>query len=115
MRSAMFLIVWVFLFFNMQGCLDLGATSDLLPVGTPFVIRGTMTLADQNGACLVWHGENGVSYYLYQDALLDNNSFDRITTPGATSRLVVATRSDLTAPCTVDKIVQVQSVLEILE
>ena len=95
-----------------SGCVD---TSGLLVVGTPFVVQGTMTVGDKDGACLIWRGENGVSYYLYQDPLLDNSAFDQITTPGVTSRLVVVTRSDLTAPCKVDTILQVQEVLEIVQ
>jgi len=96
------------------GCIDLGGAADLLPVGTPFVVRGTMTVGG-NETCLRWQADNGVTYSLYQDALLDNTVFDRITTPGVTSRLVVATRSDLPAPCTVDRVVQVQEALEIVE
>lgn len=96
------------------GCIDLGADS-LLPVGTPFVVRGTMTVSGQGGACLVWEAENGQSYFLYQDSLLDNNVFDRVTTPGVTSRLVGATRSDLPSACTVDAVLQVTEVLEIVE
>ncbi len=98
----------------LTGCIDLGDASQLLPVGTPFVVRGTMTLVDRGGACLVWQGDNGVSYYLYQDALLDNSTFDQITAPGVTSRLVLVTRSDLPAPCSVERIAQVQEVLEIV-
>jgi hypothetical protein len=94
------------------GCINLNR-SELLPVGTPFVVQGTMTVSD--GDCLVWQANNGESFYLYQDPLLDNNLFDQVNTSGVTSRLVIVTRSDLTAPCKTDKIVQVQEVLEIVQ
>ena len=89
--------------------------SELLVVGTPFVVQGTMTVSNNHGACLIWKGDNGETFYLYQDPLLDNSTFDQITTPGVTSRLVVVTRSDLSSPCTVDEIVQVQEVLDIIQ
>jgi hypothetical protein len=85
----------VVLFALAGGCLNLN-TGSLLSVGTPFVVQGTMTVA--NGGCLVWEGNNGESFYLYQDPLLDNNLFDQINAPGVTSRLVIVTRSDLSAP-----------------
>lgn len=115
MRKAILSGVCIVLSLGPGGCIDLSGASDLLPVGTPFVVRGTMTVGGGNEACLRWQAENGMSYYLYQDALLDNTVFDRITTPGVTSRLVVATRSDLPAPCAVDRIVQVTQALEILD
>ena len=95
------------------GCIDLG-TSGLLPVGTSFVVRGTMTVPEGDG-CPVWAGENGQNYYLYQGTLLDNALFDRISTPGVTSRLVISTRGDLTSPCKVDQVAQVTEVLEIVQ
>lgn len=106
--GALACIVWSVL---ATGCIDVN-TAGLLAVGTPFVVRGTMTV--EKGSCLVWQAENGQSCYLYQDPLLDNDLFNQITTPGTTSRLVVVTRSDLSAPCDTDLIVQVQSVLEVV-
>lgn len=94
-----------------QGC----DASAFFVVGTPFVVQGTMTVSSHSGSCLIWKGDNGETYYLYQDPLLDSNTFDQITTPGVTSRLVVVTRSDLTSPCTVDEVVQVQEVIEIVQ
>jgi hypothetical protein len=94
-----------------QGC----DTSALLVVGTPFVVQGTMTVNSHSGTCLIWMGDNGETYYLYQDPLLDTGIFDQITTPGVTSRLVVVTRSDLTSPCAVDEVVQVQEVIEVVQ
>ena len=90
------------LFVVLAGCIDLNdASSQLLPVGTSFVVQGTATTIDNDGPCLVWIGENGVTYHLFQDAQLDNDLFDLITTPGVTSRLEVATRSDLDVACQV--------------
>lgn len=96
-------------------CINLPDTTALLPVGTPFVVRGTMTLQDDRRPCPVWLAENGTQYYLYQDALLDNSTYDRVVTPGATSRLVLATRSDLAVPCDGAVAAEVQNVLEIVE
>ena len=98
--------------FALVGACNLN-TAQLLPVGTPFVVQGTMSVT--NAGCLVWDADNGQSFYLYQDPLLDNNLFDQITTPGVTSRLVIVTRSDLTSPCKTDKIAQVQEVLEVIQ
>lgn len=104
--------LWMCLMFltPLCGCLGSAAES-LLPVGTPFVVNGTMTLV--NGNCLTWVGDNGIKYHLYQDPLLDSATFDQVTTPGAVSRLVIATRSDLTYPCGKGTVVEVQQVLEV--
>ena len=109
--SGLFILPWCW------SCVDLGeAQQALLPGGAPFVVRGTATIVEVSGApCLVWIGENGVTYHLFQDPLLDNESFDRITTPDTTSRLVIATRSDLVVACQVGTVVEVQEVLEIIE
>lgn len=111
MRKALVVCAGLIAWATGTGCLDVN-TAGLLTVGTPFVVRGTMTV--EQGSCLVWQAENGQSFYLYQDPLLDNDLFNQITTPGATSRLVVVTRTDLAAPCATDAIVQVQEVLEIV-
>jgi hypothetical protein len=101
--------------FCLSGCIDLIAPETLLPVGTSFVVRGTAAIVDDGGPCLIWLADNGLAYYLYQDPSVDNDTFDRATTPGATSRLELAVRNDLTAPCLVDAIVEVQDVLEIVD
>ncbi len=95
------------------GCISL--PDNVLPAGTPFVLSGTMVVVDRAGPCPVWEGENGVTYHLFQGIQLDNESFDRITVPGVTSRLVIATRSDLRLDCRVGTIVEVRDVLEIIE
>ncbi|MCO6438448.1 MAG: hypothetical protein J5J06_15265 [Phycisphaerae bacterium] len=103
----------------LAGCVDVNVPDSfsLLPVGTSFIMRGTSAVVDDptGQPCLVWIGENGVTYYLFQDARLENETFDRITTPGTTSRLQLATRSDLEASCQIGTIVEVEDVLEIAD
>lgn len=98
-----------------SGCIQVPDELGFLPTGTPFTIRGTAAIIDNGGPCPVWIGENGITYHLFQDPLLDNAVYDIVTTPGTTSRLVVATRSDLVVTCQVGTIIQVQDVLEIVE
>ncbi len=93
--------------------IDLPENIDLLAVGTPFVLSGTAALIDNNGPCLVWLGENGITYHLFQDARLDNDLFDEVTEPGTTSRLEIVTRSDLEVVCQVGDVVEVRDVLDI--
>jgi len=95
------------------GC-ALQAAGDLLPKGTPFVLSGTSALATVHGApCRIWEGENGETYHLFQAPSLTNEAFDQILQEGVTSRLVLATRSDLTLDCRIGVIVEVQDVLEV--
>jgi hypothetical protein len=54
-------------------------------------------------------------YHLFQDPLLDNDTFDRVTEPGTSSRLVLAARSDLELACQLGTIAQVMDILEIME
>ncbi len=93
---------------------------DVLPdtfvaAGSPFVVRGTATVVDNEGPCLAWIGENGVTYHLFQDPRVDNETFDRVTTPGVTSRLQIAVRTDLELACQIGTIVEVRNVLEVVE
>lgn len=93
---------------------------DLLPEtfgasGASFVVSGTATVLDVEGGCLAWLGENGVTYHLFQSLQLDNATFDRVTTPGVTSRLEIAPRNDLVNTCQAGTIVEVRSVLEIID
>jgi len=87
----------------------------LVSTGSPFVVRGTAAVVDNDGACLIWIGENGVTYHLFQDPLVDNETFDHITTPGVTSRLQIAVRTDLVLTCQIGTIAEVRNVLEIVE
>jgi hypothetical protein len=92
-----------------------GNNTTLFATGDPFILKGTTAVIDNSGPCLVWIGENGITYHLFQGGRLENADFDRITTPGVTSRLELAARSDLTVSCQVGEIVEVQRVLEIVE
>jgi len=101
------------------GAIGCSINAQLLPdalvsTGTPFVVKGTATVLDNNGPCLAWIGENGITYHLFQTSSVDNATFDRITTPGVTSRLQLSTRTDLEVACKVGTIVEVLSVLEVV-
>lgn len=83
--------------------------------GTPFVVKGTAAVIDNEGPCLIWRGDNGETYHLFQDPTLENEAFDQIIDPGVTSHLVLVTRSDLTLDCQIGLIVEVRDVLEVVE
>jgi hypothetical protein len=81
----------------LPGCIDISipVAPTLFPTGTSFVLTGTSfvltgtaTIIDNEGPCLVWEGENGVIYDLFQDGRVANEDFDLVTTPGVTSRLL---------------------------
>lgn len=97
------------------GCLEINTPDTLIPTGGSFVLSGTAQVIDQDGPCLVWTGENGISYHLFQDAALENELFDQVTAPGTTSRLELAQRTDLDVACQVGPIVEVLDVLEVVE
>ena len=99
------------------GCIDLTipGQNTLFVKGESFVLSGTAAVIDNDGPCLVWLGTNGITYHLFQGIDLDNEDFDRVTTPGVTSRLELATREDLEVSCQIGTIVEVQGVLEIRE
>jgi hypothetical protein len=87
---------------------------DLLTAGTPFVVTGTAAIVDLDGGpCRIWEAENGETYHLYQGTALGNDAFDEIIVPGATSRLIIAHRSDLPLDCQFGTIVEVREVLEV--
>ncbi len=110
-------IVLALAFLLVIGCsfnVDLG-TSSLFSTGASFVVSGTAdTIASEGGACLVWLGDNGVTYHLFQTSRIENEDFDRITTPGVSSRLEIAPRTDLVVDCQMGTIVEVQDILEIV-
>ncbi len=87
----------------------------LLGGGSQFVIGGTAAIVDDGGPCPVWIGDNGISYHLFQDPILDNETFDRVIAPGTTSRLVLVIRGDLELACRFGTIAEVQDVLEIVD
>jgi hypothetical protein len=94
---------------------DLGAET-LFPSGSSFVVKGTAENAPSPfGICNIWRGANGVTYHLFQGTRVDNADFDRVITPGVTSRLEIATRSDLIVDCQQGTIVEVRQILEIQE
>ena len=94
--------------------LDLG-TDTLFSSGSPFILSGTaQEVGTSQGPCLIWLGENGIAYHLFQTSGINNGEFDTITTPGTTSRLEIATRSDLEVACQIGTIVEVQEILEIV-
>lgn len=97
----------------LAGCLS--NQNVLFVKGEPFIISGTAATVNRTGPCLVWYGENGFTYQLFQGARVANEDFDRVTTPGVTSRLEISTRSDLQVACQVGTIVEVQRVLEIVD
>lgn len=101
----------------LAGCtIQIPSAESLFPIGTPFVLSGTSTISSTlSGSCPVWIGDNGITYYLFQDAKLDNTLFDRVTTPGVTSRLKLVVRTDLEASCHNGPFVEVLDVLEIVE
>ena len=87
----------------------------LSTTGSSFIVKGTAGTAEgENGSCLAWYADNGVIYHLFQTSGVSNQDFDRITTPGVTSRLEIALRTDLEVACNVGTTVQVQQVLEIV-
>lgn len=100
------------------GCFSISLLGDdnaLFVTGESFVLSGTATIQNNNGPQVVWIGENGLTYHLFQAIQLDNDSFDRITTPGTSSRLQLATRTDLEVVGQVGTVVEVERVLEIAE
>ena len=101
----------------LTGCMfEFTGSDTLFPVGTPFVLSGTATVTTTAlGSCSVWMGENGVTYYLFQDPALENELFDKITTPGVSSRLELNARFDLEVTCHDGPVVEVLDVLEIVE
>ncbi len=96
------------------GCtFEIPGQDTLFVRGEPFVMRGTAATIDVEGPCRVWLGDNGITYHLFQSVRLSNEDFDRIVTPGVTSRLQIATRNDLKVDCQTGDIVEVERVLDV--
>jgi len=96
------------------GCISINAPDTLIPTGGPFVLTGTSEVIDRNGPCLVWQGDNGITYHLFQDPMLDSGLFDQVTTPGVTSRLELSVRTDLDVACRVGPTAEVMDVLDVI-
>lgn len=97
------------------GCLqfEIPGQQTLFVKGQAFVLRGTSAVVERNGPCLVWYGDNGITYHLFQGIQVANDDYDRVITPGTTARLELAARTDLKVGCQFGTVVEVQSILEI--
>ncbi len=98
------------------GCFDivLPENVSLIDIGAPYVMRGSAVLLDDDGPCLAWLGDDGNTYHLIQVQTMENELFDELVTPGTRSRLVLATRDDLSVACQVGNVAEVQNVLEVI-
>ncbi len=80
-----------------------------------FVVRGQMVIEQgARGPCPVFVAETGLLYHLFQHPSLANDQYDRVTTPGAVSRLEVRVRNDLQTLCRIGTTVEVLKVLELV-
>ena len=97
------------------GCVDivLPENVSLIDVGSPFVMKGSAVLLDDDGPCLAWLGDDGNTYHLIQVQTMENELFDELIVPGTRSRLVLARRRDLTVQCQMGVVAEVQNVLEL--
>lgn len=63
---------------------------------------------------MLWVDNTGQAYHLFQGSGLTNADFDQITTVGATSRLLVKRRTDISVGCQPDvPVLEVATVLEV--
>lgn len=96
------------------GCtIEIPGQDTLFVRGEPFIMRGTAATINVGGPCRVWIGDNGITYHLFQSVRLSSEEFDRVSTPGVTSRLQLATRNDLKVDCQTGDIVEVERVLDV--
>jgi len=95
------------------GCVNFPEELMLGSSGDPFILKGTAAVVDNEGPCPVWVGDNGVTYHLFQGARVENDAFDQAMTPGVTSRLQIAVRTDIPVSCQIGTVVEVHDVLEI--
>ncbi|MGB0715811.1 MAG: hypothetical protein ACPGXK_08030 [Phycisphaerae bacterium] len=80
------------------GCIDLQLPDVTLLGNGPIAIPG-VAAESSDSACPLWIADNGQQYILFQDSVLDSDSFDAVIVPGTISRLVLAGRNDLGEPC----------------
>lgn len=101
---------------GMVGCAEivLPENVSLINIGSPFVMKGSAVLLDDDGPCLAWLGDDGNTYHLIQVQTMENELFDQLIAPGTRSRLVLAKRSDLTVACQMGIVAEVQNVLEVI-
>ncbi|HVP10415.1 MAG TPA: hypothetical protein VMV94_04410 [Phycisphaerae bacterium] len=88
--------------------------TDLLTRGSAFITQGTAQTRDAFafGPCLAWVDTTGAVYQLFQGENVSNADFDRVTTPGVTSRLKLTVRTDLIVGCRVGTTAVVDEVLQ---
>ena len=98
------------------GCAEivLPENVSLINIGSPFVMKGSAVLLDDDGPCLAWLGDDGNTYHLIQVQTMENELFDELIAPGTRSRLVLAKRNDLTVACQMGIVAEVQNVLEVI-
>jgi len=115
--ATKYIVGWLIVVLSLAGCsFNVQVLPEnLVSTGTPFVVSGTSVVLDENGPCLGWIADNGITYHLFQTSRIDNDVFDRITTPGVRSRLEIAVRTDLELACQVGELAEVRNVLEIVD
>jgi hypothetical protein len=91
-----------------------GGIVDEILSGDQFVVRGKMEQSAGRDGCLLFRGDNGARYYLFQHPDFDSDDFDLITVPGTIARLVLVARDDLQTACSGATSVEVLDVLELL-
>ena len=98
------------------GCAEIALPENvsLINIGSPFVMKGSAVLLDDDGPCLAWLGDDGNTYHLIQVQTMENELFDELIAPGTRSRLVLAKRNDLTVACQMGIVAEVQNVLEVI-
>jgi hypothetical protein len=114
MRFRRFVIAAMLLGILVPSCTI--ALPNPLTAGASFIVKGTFEVRQEfgRGDCPVWVADTGILYHLFQGTGIANADFDRITTPGVTSRLRIASRSDLVVACQIGTSVVVDEVLQIL-
>ena len=98
----------------LTGCGDAGLGGLFGAGGGQLIIRGTMTVVENEGVCPVFQADDGFSYHLRQGTNLANDLFDAVTQIGAVSRLSVSVRNDLPVACQFGTVVVVVDVLELI-
>ncbi len=108
----------VFLMSTLSGCVTITLpeqiSASLLPADTSFILNGKAEAALDAYTLPVWRGEDGQGFVLFQTVDLKNSDFNKIVTPGNTSRLLLVVRNDLAPLCQADVVpVEVKKILQI--